>query len=185
VSSLPSPLGHVLLAAPHQPTRARLARLLEADAATASVTATGNYHPAACGAVDTILAALHGVAVSRKVLAQLAGLHAAPRGSRPAMLVVLTDKTPAPGVLEAMLTAGADGILTYPLPGDPAPRLLTVRQHELLGLLTTGKPDRAVAHGLGIDPTSVKTELRFLYRKLGATTRAGACAAAFRAGLLA
>ncbi len=131
-----------------------------------------------------MLAALHGVVLSRPVFADLAAVHAATRrGFSPPTLVVLTHQAPTSRTLEALLQVGADGILTWPL--DPATgRVLTVRQHQLLNTLSSGDTDAAVANQLGITLGSVKTELCGLYRKLGAIGRADACAHAFRAGLL-
>jgi DNA-binding CsgD family transcriptional regulator len=155
----------------------------------ASVTALGCYRaaagPAGCGEVETVLAALHGVALSRAVFADLAAVHAAAESVSPVpTLVVLTAQAPTSRTLEALLTAGADGILTWPLPGSAPGWVLTVRQHQLLEALAGGDLEAVVAGELGITLGSVKNELRALYRKLGAVSRADACARAFRTGLL-
>jgi DNA-binding NarL/FixJ family response regulator len=181
-------LGRVLVCAPHQPARARLVELVHAGRQAASVTATGSYRaaagPAARGEVDTVLVALHGVALSRPVFADLAVVcSAGNRRFSPPTLVVLTHQAPTSRTLEALLEVGAGGILTWPL-GPAIGRVLTVRQHQLLNTLTSGDTDAAVAREFGITLGSVKTELRGLYRKLGAIGRADACAHAFRTGLL-
>jgi DNA-binding NarL/FixJ family response regulator len=79
-----------------------------------------------------------------------------------------------------------------PLPRDPArPRLgtsrpasLTPREHEILGMLADGLPNKVIASRLGISDHTVKTHLEAVFDKLGASTRAEAVARAVRAGLL-
>jgi DNA-binding NarL/FixJ family response regulator len=164
--------------------------LFDAGGQAANVTSLGCYRagcgPAARGEAETILAALHGVALSRPALADIAVLCAAAnRRSSPPAVVVLTGQAPTRRTLETLLRAGAEGILTWPLPGASCGCVLTVRQHQVLGTFTSGDTDTAAAGHLGISLASVKTELHALYRKLGVAGRAEACAAAFRAGLLA
>jgi DNA-binding NarL/FixJ family response regulator len=79
-----------------------------------------------------------------------------------------------------------------PLPRDPPrPRLgasppasLTPREHEILGMLADGLPNKVIASRLGISDHTVKTHLEAVFDKLGASTRAEAVARAVRAGLL-
>lgn len=55
---------------------------------------------------------------------------------------------------------------------------LTARQQTLLGLVVAGHGNHRIAGQLTIGVSTVKRDLRVLYAKLGATTRAGAVAAA-------
>ncbi|MDX1746468.1 MAG: response regulator transcription factor, partial [Halobacteriales archaeon] len=67
--------------------------------------------------------------------------------------------------------------------GASAPRL-TPRQSEVLGLVASGLENKQIARRLGIAEGTVKSHLRVVYSRLGATGRAEAVAAAFRLGLL-
>lgn len=61
---------------------------------------------------------------------------------------------------------------------------LTSRQTEVLGLVASGLENKQIARRLGIAEGTVKSHLRVVYSRLGATGRAEAVAAAFRLGLL-
>lgn len=60
---------------------------------------------------------------------------------------------------------------------------LTQRESEVLALLVAGLSNRAIAAKLVVSEETVKTHSRGIYRKLGASDRAGAVAAALREGL--
>jgi len=62
---------------------------------------------------------------------------------------------------------------------------LSVRESELLPLLAEGMRNNEIAESLYLSVNTVKTHLKELYRKLGASNRAQAVAAAAQAGLLA
>jgi LuxR family maltose regulon positive regulatory protein len=61
---------------------------------------------------------------------------------------------------------------------------LTPRERELLKELTTLRTVEEISHDLLLSVNTVKTHLRGIYRKLNATSRRQAVAAAERAGLL-
>ncbi len=66
----------------------------------------------------------------------------------------------------------------------PGARLgLTQRESEVLALLVAGLSNRAIAAKLVVSEETVKTHSRGIYRKLGASDRAGAVAAALREGV--
>jgi DNA-binding NarL/FixJ family response regulator len=66
----------------------------------------------------------------------------------------------------------------------PGARLgLTQRESEVLGLMVRGLSNRAIALRLSIGEDTVKTHARSLYRKLEASDRAQAVAAALREGI--
>ena len=61
---------------------------------------------------------------------------------------------------------------------------LSARESELLPLLAEGLKNNEIAEALYLSVNTVKTHLKDLYRKLGASNRAQAVAAAAEAGLL-
>ncbi len=60
---------------------------------------------------------------------------------------------------------------------------LTQRESEVLALLVAGLSNRAIAAKLVVSEETVKTHSRGIYRKLGASDRAGAVAVALREGV--
>jgi DNA-binding NarL/FixJ family response regulator len=65
-----------------------------------------------------------------------------------------------------------------------APPKLTAREHEILGMLAEGLPNKLIASRLGISDHTVKTHLEAIFEKLRASNRAEAVARAVRLGLL-
>ena len=61
---------------------------------------------------------------------------------------------------------------------------LTERERQLLDLLATGEPNKAIARRLGISPATVKFHVAALLGKLGAHSRSEAAAIALRRGLM-
>lgn len=84
--------------------------------------------------------------------------------------------------------AGVDADLPVPdLPGvrGPAPLVrLTPRELAVLQQLSVGKTAEGAAAALGVAPTTVRSQIRSLYRKLGASRRSEALASAHELGLL-
>ena len=66
----------------------------------------------------------------------------------------------------------------------PGPPLLTERELEVLAVATKGLTARQIGRQLGVHERTVTTHLGRIYKKLGATSRTGAIAAAASAGLL-
>lgn len=62
-------------------------------------------------------------------------------------------------------------------PSDASRAQLTVREREVLGLVTRGATNRAVARTLGVSPRTVQKHLEHIFRKLGVETRTAAAAA--------
>ncbi|ODC02278.1 hypothetical protein BFW38_00715 [Terasakiispira papahanaumokuakeensis] len=58
-----------------------------------------------------------------------------------------------------------------PAPTEPIPAALTERETQLVPLLRQGLSNKAIARELGIAPSTVKTHLDHLYRKLGVNNR--------------
>ncbi|HJL20455.1 MAG TPA: helix-turn-helix transcriptional regulator [Sandaracinaceae bacterium LLY-WYZ-13_1] len=58
----------------------------------------------------------------------------------------------------------------------PYPVALSPREHDVLDLLRLGYTNREIARALGTSVNTVRNQLRSLFRKLGATTRAEAVA---------
>lgn len=84
--------------------------------------------------------------------------------------------------------AGVDADLQVPdVPGfrDPAPLVrLTPRELAVLQQLSVGRTAESAAAVLGVAPTTVRSQIRSLYRKLGASRRSEALASAHELGLL-
>ncbi len=61
---------------------------------------------------------------------------------------------------------------------------LTAREREVLGLLASGLPDRAIAATLCVSYRTVTTHTANIYAKLGVPSRAAAAAFAVRHGMI-
>jgi len=61
-----------------------------------------------------------------------------------------------------------------------APTRLTARELEVLGLVATGKTNRAIADALGLSEKTVARHVANIFTKLGLTSRAAATAYAYR-----
>ena len=73
-----------------------------------------------------------------------------------------------------------------PVPGpapDAALAELTDRERDVLALLTQGFTNRQIAAALLITPNTVKKHVDHILQKLAVSNRAGAVAAALKAGL--
>ena len=62
--------------------------------------------------------------------------------------------------------------------------LLTPRERQILRYKADGTPNGEIARALGVSVNTVKSHVRHLFEKLGASDRAAAVAAAMRRGLL-
>jgi DNA-binding NarL/FixJ family response regulator len=60
-------------------------------------------------------------------------------------------------------------------PGATALNGLTTRQHEVLGLIRLGKPNKLIAAELNISESTVKVYVRQIMKKFGAINRTHAC----------
>lgn len=84
------------------------------------------------------------------------------------------------GVLSVDATPGWGSSVDVRLPLDPrsdtkplaSGALLTVREHDVLRLVTAGERNQAIASQLGISANTVKFHVSNLLRKIGASTRA-------------
>jgi DNA-binding CsgD family transcriptional regulator len=61
---------------------------------------------------------------------------------------------------------------------------LTAREHEVLGLLAEGLPNKRIARQLGISEHTVKFHVSSVFAKLGAQSRAEAVSIGARNGLI-
>ena len=78
----------------------------------------------------------------------------------------------------------AQSLPPAPVPApDAALTALTDREREVLALLTRGYTNRQIAEALLITPNTVKKHVDHILQKLGVSNRAGAVAAALKAGL--
>lgn len=101
-----------------------------------------------------------------------------PRPHRPAM-----DAAAAAAHLRAEADAGrldpraVGAVLAaagHPRPSLSAPRGLTARELQVLGLIARGLTNRQVAHRLGISPKTVGNHVEHIYSKVEVSTRAAA-----------
>ena len=72
-----------------------------------------------------------------------------------------------------------------PRPGVDGADTLTPREHEVLGLVADGLPNKTIALELGLSEHTVKFHLTAVMSKLDAQSRAEAVAEGFRRGLIA
>jgi PAS domain S-box-containing protein len=68
------------------------------------------------------------------------------------------------------------------LVGDPADRVLTAREREVLSLVASGQTSRDVAERLYLSPTTVESHIRSAMQRLGARNRPHAVALALARG---
>ncbi len=61
---------------------------------------------------------------------------------------------------------------------------LSPREIQALGFAAAGRPDAEIAGLMHVSTTTVKSHLRRVYQKLGATSRANAVYLALRAGVI-
>jgi DNA-binding NarL/FixJ family response regulator len=78
------------------------------------------------------------------------------------------------------LSAQVRGLLNQ----ERYPELLTGRENDVLQLLATGRCNKAIARDLGIEVGTVKTHLKGVMSKLGATARTHAVVLATQRGLV-
>ncbi|MBY6349611.1 helix-turn-helix transcriptional regulator [Rhodococcoides corynebacterioides] len=102
-----------------------------------------------------------------------------------ANLRLLAARVDDPTVKAALDRAGAD--LAGAVVGGVEPDtscVLTARELDVVALVATGKSNAAVAESLGLTVGTVKSYMKSIMVKLGATTRMEAATSARRAGLL-
>jgi LuxR family maltose regulon positive regulatory protein len=99
---------------------------------------------------------------------------------------VLLDQDDADAVTGLLRDAGltVPSAVRSPFPRRSAVPRLSARERVVLDALTTGQSLRAIAEELHVSQNTLKTQLRGLYRKLGAANRADAIEKAAAAGLL-
>jgi len=140
--------------------------------------------------VDTFLSAL---GIDAPILALAADqVQAAEAQAAHAAGVLSRDATPE--ALIAALASVAVGLrVSDPrfVIAQPIPRVierggtLTPREHEVLGLIAGGLPNKTIARELGLSEHTVKFHVTALMSKLEAQSRAEAVAEGFRRGLIA
>ncbi len=105
-----------------------------------------------------------------------------PRRSPAEALAVLTEEAEA-GRLDAPSVRALGRSLGQPAHQARSEVALTRREEEVLGLLSSGRTNRAIADLLVISPKTVSRHLEATYRKLGVSTRAAATLIAVERGL--
>jgi HD-GYP domain-containing protein (c-di-GMP phosphodiesterase class II) len=86
-----------------------------------------------------------------------------------------------PVIVEAVLAA-ANG---QPLkPPTKAAGVLTDRETEVLARISLGESNKEVARGLGVSPSTVRTHVESIFRKLECSTRAAATLKAYTLGII-
>jgi DNA-binding CsgD family transcriptional regulator len=70
------------------------------------------------------------------------------------------------------------------IPAAPLTSLLTERERDVLRWISLGASNKAVAQKLSISPSTVRTHVESVFRKLECSTRAAATLKAAQLGLL-
>ncbi|MEN3316500.1 MAG: hypothetical protein V7605_2734 [Acidimicrobiaceae bacterium] len=93
--------------------------------------------------------------------------------------------------VDAVLSAAGPSGGGHSAAGNPGSRTraggpagLTVREADVLGLLTQGLPNKGIGRQLGISPKTVGNHVERIYTKLGVSNRAGAAMRAMQYGLV-
>ena len=88
-------------------------------------------------------------------------------------------------LLNEALRASAEEALSAPAAPEPGGGFdqLTPREREVLALLIQGSTNRQIAEALLITPNTTKKHVDHILQKLGTSTRSGAVAAAYQAGM--
>jgi HD-GYP domain-containing protein (c-di-GMP phosphodiesterase class II) len=86
-----------------------------------------------------------------------------------------------PAIVEAVLAA-ANGQRLNP-PAKPA-TVLTDRETEVLARISLGESNKEVARSLGVSPSTVRTHVESIFRKLECSTRAAATLKAYTLGII-
>ncbi len=92
----------------------------------------------------------------------------------------LLEEARRAGAEDAATAATTPAEAAGPTPGIDE---LTPREREVLALLIQGSTNRQIAEALLITPNTTKKHVDHILQKLGASSRAGAVAAALQAGL--
>jgi DNA-binding NarL/FixJ family response regulator len=85
------------------------------------------------------------------------------------LVAALEDACSGPGALAG--TPLGRGEKDLGQPGPDASEQLTARESEVVGLVTRGKSNKAIAHQLGISPRTVEGHLNHVFDKLGVLSR--------------
>jgi LuxR family transcriptional regulator, maltose regulon positive regulatory protein len=96
----------------------------------------------------------------------------------------LIERFPDPGVLPALLEHTERALGSAPRRRNQAAAPLTERELVVLRLLPARLSTRDIANELSVSVHTVRTQVQAIYRKLQASTRAGAVARARELGLL-
>ncbi len=100
--------------------------------------------------------------------------------------VVSPDDIPEEGTHDTVVVASSAGERDEGDEGEEAAPIeaLTVREREVLELLSEGLPNKTIASRLGVSEHTVKFHLSSIFGKLGVSTRTEAVRRAVRAGLI-
>lgn len=176
-----------------------------ADTVTGTVASIGRHQPDVClldryfadGDGIEVLEDVHRVSGSTKVIMLTAdGDVQGMRRALGAGAVGYVNKMCGMTILVAAIRSVAEGEVVVELAASRAPRLagttdarrlashLTARERECLGLLVEGSRTTAMAKGLGVSPTTVRTHVQSILTKLGVHSRLEAASFALRHSLL-
>jgi DNA-binding CsgD family transcriptional regulator len=86
-----------------------------------------------------------------------------------------------PVIVEAVLAAANGQRL---MPPAKAAAVLTDRETEVLARISLGESNKEVARSLGVSPSTVRTHVESIFRKLECSTRAAATLKAFTLGII-
>jgi DNA-binding NarL/FixJ family response regulator len=75
-------------------------------------------------------------------------------------------------------------VLSRPVRNAPSPALLSAREIDVLRAIAHGASNKEAARELSLSPSTVRTHVENMFRKLGCSTRAAATLKAAALGLL-
>jgi DNA-binding NarL/FixJ family response regulator len=169
-----------------------VSRCLSARNSAEAVALTERYEPHVA-LVDLFLGEESGAEVCSRLRAARPGLpillisgagRISPSAARAAGASGFVSKDwPSGDVVDAVRMIGSGMTVFEPLP-DPPASTLTVREREVLDLMSRGATNREIATSLYLSPHTIKEHTSALYRKLDVRNRTEAVQRAQRVGLL-
>jgi DNA-binding CsgD family transcriptional regulator len=136
------------------------------------------------------ITAQHRLDVEPELIELLERLFNLVNDSRPATAILhrggpCADRSGEPAEVVLQLETQDATYLVIKCPIDPERATLSPREQEIVRLVSTGHPNKAIARKLDISQHTVNTHVRRIFDKLGVSSRAEMVAYAIQSGLVA